>query len=853
MSRAGVSNRFVIVAKEQPTETLPPIELDEGTDLVSIDEALKSIVADVRTNPMICEAKRKARQSSDGLTLNESMSIYLYTMGSLEENNYFYKLLNEKLRTKQREDLKPWLSYLKNFLTGLHKLPSIQTKVWCGFHGNIDDFNKENIILWGFTSCTTMRESIEPRLDQSDERILLSIECINGKDIKSFSKYDDENEVLLVPGTCLTLQGVSRQADGLYTIHLQETNSPHQLFKPPFNLSPSTIDVRAHNIREDFKSIFSKSPDVPVSSPVDNLDTVHTDLGSPTTHNDVVNGRTISASKNMKPDESIPKDRKDDQVTPSNDSNSNQMPEDTEEDKKKPVANRKRTPSPHTPLTDEVKTTNNSSSNQIKKARATSGKNTPPPSKPSGTPVTEATSSGKNTPPRNKPSGTPVTEATETGERKTSARRNNAELAASNAANQAPTSSETEDTKRKNDLGSNESSDNDDSSECSSHEDNSTWFDVQFHDNKQTKVKKPDELQNAMNVPDVSINREILNRIRGSMTGMALGDALGAHVEFRPHQFLVNNPVKDLESGGTWGLTKGQFTDDTSMALCLANSLVACHGFNPYDQLVRYKWWYKFGYMSSTGDCFDIGAATSNSLRAFARRQNAFANEFSIPLTEMDRLPNSELRQKFNVYCSEDGVAGNGALMRLAPVPLFFYRNPPLAVEYSGISGQITHGDRKAYDACRYYGALIVAALQGYKKEQILDNNFYGKHKEWFGKEKLHPDIESISRGSYKKDGYDAGIRGKGYIVNALEAALWAFWSDKNSFETGALAAVNLGDDTDTTAAIYGQLAGAHYGYQKLPEKWLQFAYAKTFMHKLSKWIAYEGECWKKSYENTAS
>ena len=89
-------------------------------------------------------------------------------------------------------------------------------------------------------------------------------------------------------------------------------------------------------------------------------------------------------------------------------------------------------------------------------------------------------------------------------------------------------------------------------------------------------------------------------------------------------------------------------------------------------------------------------------------------------------------------------------------------------------------------------------------------------------KNRFSKEIEAIAEGSFKKTGgYKDGIRGKGYIVNALEAALWAFWSDDNSFEKGALAAVNLGDDTDTTAAIYGQLAGAYYGYKTLPEKWV--------------------------------
>ncbi|CAF1507712.1 unnamed protein product, partial [Adineta steineri] len=331
-----------------------------------------------------------------------------------------------------------------------------------------------------------------------------------------------------------------------------------------------------------------------------------------------------------------------------------------------------------------------------------------------------------------------------------------------------------------------------------------------------------------------------------SIIGMSLGDALGAHVEFRPRKFLLEHPVEDLEGGGTWGLEKGQFTDDTSMALCLAISLVNRHDFVLYDQLVRYKLWYKNGYMSSTGSCFDIGAATKQSICEFERRQKQFMTKYNISLDQIDFLSDSDLLKNFDVYCSEDGVAGNGALMRLAPVPLFFYKFPKYAVELSGLSGMITHGDRKAYDACRYYGALIVAALRNETKEQLLDNHFYSKHEEWFSNNLLCPEIMNIAEGSYKrKGGYDEGIRGKGYIVDALEAALWAFWCDGDSFEKGALAAVNLGDDTDTTAAIYGQLAGAYYGYEKLPQKWIKFVYAKKFMDCLSKWIAYEGEKWQ--------
>lgn len=278
------------------------------------------------------------------------------------------------------------------------------------------------------------------------------------------------------------------------------------------------------------------------------------------------------------------------------------------------------------------------------------------------------------------------------------------------------------------------------------------------------------------------------------------------------------------------------------MALCLANSLIVCQGFNPYDQLVRYKWWHQKGYMSSTGKCFDIGAATRQSIDEFRHRQREMAKKYKIEEDDADYEKNQDRLKDVEVYCSSEGVAGNGALMRLAPVPLFFHRNPPKAVEYSGVSGQITHGDIKAYDACRYYGALIVAALQGKSKEELIDENFYSKHKSWFDGKELVIEIKEIAHGSYKKKrGYDDGIRGGGYIVKALEAALWAFWSTEN-FEDGVLAAVNLGDDTDTTAAIYGQLAGAYYTIDGLPKKWVDEVYAKEFIIEISKWLQYEGE-----------
>ncbi|CAF1225458.1 unnamed protein product [Didymodactylos carnosus] len=325
------------------------------------------------------------------------------------------------------------------------------------------------------------------------------------------------------------------------------------------------------------------------------------------------------------------------------------------------------------------------------------------------------------------------------------------------------------------------------------------------------------------------------------MLGMAVGEALGAHVEFRPRSYLEKYPVENLQGGDTRGLKPGQWTDATSMALCLAISLIVKRDHDAYDQLVRYKWWWKEGYMSSTGRCFDIGNATRESLQNFIIKQKEFGKTHKISYEQMDSLSaeNSErFKDEQSTSCSRDGVAGNGALMRLAPIPLFFYRSPSHAIRYAGESAILTHRDDRARDACRYYAALIAGALQGYSKTDLLDKKFYlsRKNEKWFGEgdeAELHSDIQKIAK--------------------ALEAALWAFWCDDGSFKKGALQVVNLGDDTSTTAAIYGQLAGAYYGIHALPDEWSKVVHAREFILCLSEWLMHEGYKWHELCEMNKS
>ncbi|MDI6639039.1 MAG: ADP-ribosylglycohydrolase family protein, partial [Bacillota bacterium] len=238
----------------------------------------------------------------------------------------------------------------------------------------------------------------------------------------------------------------------------------------------------------------------------------------------------------------------------------------------------------------------------------------------------------------------------------------------------------------------------------------------------------------------------------------------------------------------------GQWTDDTAMALCLADSLITCEGFDPIDQLERYLRWYHDGYLSCTGHCYGIGMTVQASLARFERVREP--------------------------YCgSQDPyTAGNGSIMRLAPVPMFYAQNPREAIERSGESSRTTHQAATAIDACRYFGGLIAGALRGETKENLLSDHYSPVPGTWDEKP-LAPEIDEIAAGSFKRRN-PPEIRGSGYVVESLEAALWAFYHS-NSFRDGCLMAVNLGDDADTTGAVYGQLAGAFYGERGIPETWL--------------------------------
>ena len=274
-------------------------------------------------------------------------------------------------------------------------------------------------------------------------------------------------------------------------------------------------------------------------------------------------------------------------------------------------------------------------------------------------------------------------------------------------------------------------------------------------------------------------------RYQGCLLGLACGDAVGTSVEFSPRGSFA--PVTGMHGGGPFGLEPGEWTDDTSMALCLAASLIHCQDFNAADQMNRYCNWRNVGYMSSNGRCFDIGGTVSAALTRYLSSGDPFSGN------------------------PDPRTAGNGALMRLAPVPMFFAPSAAATWQQAGESTRTTHGALEAIECSRLFALQLRAALQGESKAAILAT---------MPLEPLSEKVAALARGDHASKPRER-IKGSGYCVESLEAALWCF-THTDSFEAAVLAAANLGDDADTTAAICGQLAGAFYGIDGIPPGWLR-------------------------------
>jgi ADP-ribosyl-[dinitrogen reductase] hydrolase len=273
-----------------------------------------------------------------------------------------------------------------------------------------------------------------------------------------------------------------------------------------------------------------------------------------------------------------------------------------------------------------------------------------------------------------------------------------------------------------------------------------------------------------------------LDRALGCMLGLAVGDAVGTTVEFMPRGAFP--PVTDMSGGGPFRLKAGQWTDDTSMALCLAESLLHDPALDPLDLIQRFLRWVEEGYNSSTGRCFDIGRTTLGAICHFKRTGEAIAGSIS------------------------PREAGNGSIMRLAPAAARWWRDPSTAEKVARRQSQTTHGAVEAVDSCALLSQILCGGIAGLGRAALSPS----VNEAWA------PNVRAVAEGSWRSK-VAAEIESTGYVVHTIEAALWAVHSTR-TFEAAILAGVNLGHDADTVGAVAGQIAGAIYGASSIPQRW---------------------------------
>jgi ADP-ribosyl-[dinitrogen reductase] hydrolase len=277
---------------------------------------------------------------------------------------------------------------------------------------------------------------------------------------------------------------------------------------------------------------------------------------------------------------------------------------------------------------------------------------------------------------------------------------------------------------------------------------------------------------------------QLEDRALGAFLGLAVGDALGTTLEcaWRDKQPLHTEMI----GGGPFQLAAGVWTDDTQMALALAESLAANGGLDERDLMERFVRWLRHGEYSPTGRCFDCGNITRAALERFERTGQPIAGS------------------------QNTDSAGNGCLMRLSPVAIWHHDDGEKAAEAARRQSATTHGAAECLEACDYFARLLVRAMTGTPKEVLL------QPAPWPGGGK----VDEISMGSWRSKKRDE-IESSGYVIHSLEAALWAVGNAEN-FEDAVIAAVNLARDADTVGAITGQLAGAIWGHSAIPARWLE-------------------------------
>ena len=288
------------------------------------------------------------------------------------------------------------------------------------------------------------------------------------------------------------------------------------------------------------------------------------------------------------------------------------------------------------------------------------------------------------------------------------------------------------------------------------------------------------------------------DRAMGALIGLAVGDALGTTVEFKARDSFP--PVTDMVGGGVFNLKPGQWTDDTSMALCLADTLIAGKGqLDKKVLLEKFLRWWKFGENSCTGECFDIGSTTRKALDWYDRTGMVENNP-------------------------READSGNGSLMRLAPAAVCG-KDRWITARLATQQSMTTHASQTVLRVCGQTAWLLADLIDGRKIKLEDWGDQYGIVG-W-------PSLFHATRSE---------IESTGYVVDTFRAALWSVIKT-NSFRDAVLLAVNLGDDADTVGAVTGQIAGALYGLNAIPVDWRRkLAWTQKLHEKAEQLWALRGE-----------
>lgn len=288
------------------------------------------------------------------------------------------------------------------------------------------------------------------------------------------------------------------------------------------------------------------------------------------------------------------------------------------------------------------------------------------------------------------------------------------------------------------------------------------------------------------------------NKIKDALIGLAIGDALGVPVEFKNRNYFKAKPVKTMLGYGTHNQPAGTWSDDSSLTFCLADSL--SNGYNISDIAKKFIQWRTNALWTAHGQVFDIGNTTNIAI------QNLIKG-----ITPENAGPNDEYSN------------GNGSLMRILPLA-FYLKNKNIEERFNCISqvSSITHGHIRSVLSCFIYieyAILLLAENQkftAYSKMQEVVNKFLDKQNISYTERDFFSKILTAKIETYSEN----EIRGSGYVIHSLESSLWCILNNK-TFSDTVLTAVNLGEDTDTTAAITGGLAGIIYGISSIPQIWL--------------------------------